>query len=235
MGDFQLALGIDEVSALLNVLSVTGNAQCKPGYQTASVRVDRPNDPAAFSAGSYTSTTGTVSVRQTLTPTDLWIRFGVVYGNSSGDAAGFLQVTTQFDVEQRARVVGQREVVVNPSITTTDLSYFPLTDFVPAVGASGVMAGFVVQDNESTYLEYQLFCRSANDTELPNAWTACEASYSNPAAGNSSRNSGALSIPAGVNVSTHHSLQFALGVRKKSGAAGNPRAQIRCFVALNYA
>ena len=84
----------------------------------------------------------------------------------------------------------------------------------------------MVVNNDSTYLEVQLVCRTANDVRAPNAWQTCEAAWDNPASGNSVRNTGALSAPAGANVSSNLLIQFGLAVRKKSGAAGNPRAEI---------
>ena len=78
-----------------------------------------------------------------------------------------------------------------------------------------------------SYLE----CRTAQDPRLPTAWVTCEAGWDIPAVGNSARNTGALSAPAGANATTNFLIQWGLAVRKKSGAAGNPRAEIAIAVA----
>jgi hypothetical protein len=73
-------------------------------------------------------------------------------------------------------------------------------------------------------------CRTANDPRAPNAWQTCEASYANPSAGNSVRNTSALSAPAGASITSYLLVQFGVAVRKKSGAAGNPMAEINVAV-----
>ena len=74
-----------------------------------------------------------------------------------------------------------------------------------------------------------------NDPRAPNAWQTMETAWANPASGNSKRNTGALSAPAGANVSTNFLIQIGVAVRKKSGAGGNPRAEMHAVVARSNA
>jgi hypothetical protein len=209
-----------------------------------------------------------------------WIRFGVASSNTSGVALGTADIVDlKVAYVDRSAKVGRGRVVINPGqISGTDTNYFELGEWTPTVGIDKVMAAIVVLDNESTYSEHQLVCRSAIDPRSTNAWQTMEAAWSNPAAGNcasavlrtdehpiparvgsgappptpppedspspgsplqsresvagatssldSVRNTTALSVPAGANASTNFLLQFGLAVRKKSGAAGNPRCEL---------
>jgi hypothetical protein len=233
---WMLCHGMSQVDALVNLRSLVGNFQAKPCYQTAPVRPALPDAPVLFSAGAYASAAGYTHWRETLgLTTKMYIRFGANVGNSTGTGLGSGELSLSFVPDSCAKLVGQGRVEVNPgSMTTTDLSYFPIGDFVPAIGVDKVMAGFVVLDNEATYLEYQLVCRSAKDPRAPNAWQTVEAAYANPAAGNSERNTTALSLPAGAALSSNLLVQFGVAARKKSGAAGNPRAEIVPQIALSY-
>lgn len=134
--------------------------------------------------------------------------------------------------DQCVSQVGTARIVINPGmVTTTDVNYFEIGGFAPTSGFGKIMGALTVTNNESTYLETQLVCRTAQDPRLPNAWVAVEAGYDNPAAGNTMRNTTALSAPAGANFSTNLLVQWGLAVRKKVGAAGNPRAQITVALA----
>jgi hypothetical protein len=191
-----VGMSLADVNLLLR--NVDGNYTAKPVYQTAAVRPDNPDAPVAFVSGAYVNTAGYTQFHESLSITDkLLIRFGVGYKNSSGTALGGAWTEPTVAVRQCGRVVGRGAAIINPGmISGTDLNYFPIGQFQPCVGLDKVMGAFVVMDNESTYLEYQLVIRTAKDPQAPNAWQTCEAGYSNPAAGNSERNTTLLSDPS---------------------------------------
>jgi hypothetical protein len=225
--------GMDAADFLMNTRDVTGNWQGKPCYQTAPVLPEFPDAPGVITSGSYVSSAGLTHFRETVSLTGkYWIRFGVASNNSAGVALGSAQVQLQVAPNQCMEQVGSGRIVINPGmVTTTDINYFEVGGWAPTSGLNKVMAALVVMNNESTYLEAQLVCRTAQDPRFPNAWLTCEAGWDNPASGNSARNTGALSAPAGANVTTNFLVQWGLAVRKKSGAAGNPRAEIAITVA----
>jgi hypothetical protein len=129
-------------------------------------------------------------------------------------------------------VIGGKEILVNPSMSVTDLSAFAISRWEPSVALSNLKAAFMVMDNANSGLEYQLLVRTCNDPSEPNAWVTAEASWANPSAGNSARNTGELSIPAGANLSSNHLIQLGVGVRKTGSS--NPRATLRVVSALKY-
>ncbi|MCB9685399.1 MAG: hypothetical protein H6738_22515 [Alphaproteobacteria bacterium] len=134
------------------------------------------------------------------------------------------------------RNTGDGNVSVNPGmISGTDIDDFAITGFDATIGLDEIMAAFAVMDNESDYLEYQLVCRTANDPRAPNAWQTMETGWTNPSSSNTLRNTGALSAPAGANVSSNFLIQFGVAVRKKSGAGGNPRAELHVAIARSNA
>ncbi len=221
--------GIATADLMVNVRNIVGACQVKPCYQTAAALIDYPDAPTVITAGSYLTAAGFGHFRETLGLTSkYWIRFGVASSNTSGVALGTADVVDlKVAYVDRSAEVGRGRVVINPGqISGTDTNYFELGEWTPTVGIDKVMAAIVFLDNESTYSEHQLVCRSAIDPRSPNAWQTMEAAWSNPAAGNSVRNTTALSVPAGANATTNFLLQFGLAVRKKSGAAGNPRCEL---------
>jgi hypothetical protein len=226
-------LGIATADLVLNVRNVENNWQGKPCYQTAAVLPEYPDGPTVITAGAYTSTAGFTHYRETLGLTaKYWIRFGVAASNTSGVSIGSANVELQVALDAKGEQVAMGKVVVNPGmISGTDTNYFDIGPFTPTVGFDKVMAAFVVMNNDSTYLELQLVCRTAIDPRAPNAWQTCEAGWDNPAAGNSVRNTTALSAPGGANMSSNLLVQFGVAARKKSGAVGNPRAEISVAIA----
>ena len=234
---WMLAHGMTAADALLNLQNVTGNWETIPASQTAAVLQTHPDAPAVFPSASYTSTEGYNHFRESTTLTGkYWVRFGVASKNSSGASLGSAEVEMQTAVAQCGDNVGTGTVSVNPGmISGTDINYFPITGFDATIGLDKVMAAFAVMDNESDYLEYQLVCRTANDPRAPNAWQTMEASWTNPSSSNTLRNTGALSAPAGANASSNFLIQFGVAVRKKSGAGGNPRAELHVAIARSNA
>ncbi|MCB9698728.1 MAG: hypothetical protein H6738_18245 [Alphaproteobacteria bacterium] len=234
---WMLVHGMGEVDVLLNVRDVTGNWQGKPCYQTATALPELPDSPTVFSGGSYVSSAGFTHFRETLSITDkYWIRFGVAASNTSGVNLGSAQVDMQVSHSQCGSQVALVKAVIHPGmISGTDTNVFEAGDFTPTIGFSKVMAAIVVMNNLSDYLEDQLFVRTANDPRAPNDWVACEAGWSNPASGNSQRNTTALSAPGGASVTSYLLMQFGIGARQKSGAGGNPRAEMYVAIARSNA
>jgi hypothetical protein len=231
--DWMLLHGMDAVDFLTNTRDLVGNWQGKPCYQTAAVLPEFPDTPGVITSGSYVTSATLTHFRETVSLTGkYWIRFGVACNLSSGLALGSAQVQLSVAPNQCVTQVGSGRIVINPgTVTTTDTNYFEVGGWDATSGFDKVMAALVVMNNESTYLETQLVCRTAQDPRFPNAWITCESGWDNPAAGNSARNTGALSAPAGANVTTNLLVQWGLAVRKKSGAAGNPRAEIVAAIA----
>lgn len=221
---------------VFNVRNVDGNWQAKPTYQTAAVSPEYPDSPQVFTSGSYANAgnSGFLMFRETLGLSGkMWIRFGIAASNSSGANLGSANVGMQVARSLSVAEAGRGRFVMNPGMFgSTDTNVLELGPFAPTVGLSKVMAAFGVMNNVSTYFEYVLMCRTANDPRAANAWVDCESGvWTNPAAGNSLRNTGALSAPAGANVSTNLLIQWGLGFRKKSGAAGNPSCEVTVLVA----
>jgi hypothetical protein len=235
--DWIRAHGVGAADFAMNVRNVVGSGQAKPCYQTAAVLTDYPDAPAVISTGSYVAAAGWTHYRETLSlTTKAWVRFGVASSNSAGTALGSVEADLVVSVLNRAYEVGALVIDVRPGqISGTDINYFVLGDWSPTLGIDTMMAAVVVLDNDSTYSENGLFCRTAIDPMQPNAWQGVEAAWNNPASGSSVRNTTALSLPAGANAATNLLVQFALGVRKKSGAAGNPRCQIIARVSRSNA
>jgi hypothetical protein len=117
-------------------------------------------------------------------------------------------------------------------MSSTDVNYAQLTGWQPAVGFSKCKAWFVVTENLSDYMEYQLVMRTANDPRAPNAWQTCEAGYTNPSSTNTERNTGELSAPAGANLTSNMFFQLGLAFRKEASAGGNPQALITATTAV---
>ncbi|MEQ1569633.1 MAG: hypothetical protein ABMA64_28620 [Myxococcota bacterium] len=236
--DFVLAAGLSLADVNLFLRSVSGSFQAKPVYQTATVRAENPDTPTVFPVGALTSAPGYTLFHQPLAFSgSLLVRFGLVYQNSSGTALGSAWADAPVAVRQCASVVASGRSLVQPGATsTTDVNYVPLGDFQPAVGLDKVMGAFVVLDNEGQHLEYQLAIRSAKDVRAPNPWFNAEGTvWSNPAVPNTERNTTSITLPTGVNLTNSMFFQMGLAYRKKSGATGNPRAQISAVTAGIYA
>ncbi len=229
--DWMVLHGLNTADALLNVRNRVGNWQGKPAYQLAAVRAEVPDAPALFSSGSMITTEGFTHFRQTtLSTTKLLVRLGVGYSNTAGTVLGMADVGATYAVRGCGGTLGRADLDLLPGEVGTDINYYPVGDWGPTVDFDKVMAVFSVEDNESSYLEYQLVVRTANDVRSPNTWQTVEAAWANPSTPNSERNATALSLPVGANATTNLLMQFGVAARKKSGAAGNPRAQVRALV-----
>jgi hypothetical protein len=235
--DYVLAPGTSHVDFLVLLREVTGNFQAKPCFQSADVQPENPNSPNLITTGSYTNSNGYIGYHETASFTSaLLVRHGLAYKNSTGTALGSAIAQLTVASRQCGEVIGTDSTMIQPGMTTTtDINYVPIGKFKPIVGLDQLMGAFVIIDNESTYLEYQLAIRTAKDPRAPHSWQTMEAAWANPEEGNSERNSTLLSIPAGANLTANMYFQAGIAFRKKSGAAGNPRAQIQAIVAATYA
>ena len=220
--------GLSVADFLVNFRDLVGSPQVKPAYQTAAVLKELPDSPTVITNGSYVTTASFTHFRESLSlTTKYWIRFGVAASNTSGVALGSGEVEQQVTLDQIPEVLGAERLVINPGqISGTDTNVFEVGEWSPTVGLDKVMAAIAVMDNLSTYLEVSLHVRTCKVPSQPNGWVQVEAAWDNPASGNSARNTTALALPAGANASTNFLFQLGLGVRKKSGAAGNPRAEL---------
>ena len=220
----------------VNIVNVTGNFQCRPATQLAAVRTDAPSAPSPWS-GSVVSTAAHHHFSESNVggTGNLYAQFGVAYELSSGSGLGAAQVILTPTLKSCVRMLPSSQIMVNPGmVTTTDINCQAMTQFLPAVGLSLVKCAFIVTDNASDYLEYQLMMRSAVNPNAPNAWQTVEAGWDNPSSSADERNTGELSAPAGASLSSNLLFQLGVGFRMKSGAGGNPRAVIRAIPAVVY-
>jgi hypothetical protein len=233
--DFMLAAGMTDCDARLNLRNVVANGQGKPCRQFARVRAENPEDPEVWVDGAYTNVEAFTPFHDTLSVTDmLLVRFGVAFSNSSGSALGSANAGCVYTFKRCGRVFGSANLSLYTNMLTADTGQtlvLELGGWHPAAGLTKLMAGLMVGDNSSTYLETILMLRSAVDPRAPNAWVEVEAAWNNPAAGFSERNTTALNVPAGINLTDNFLVQAGVGLRKKSAAAGNPRAMIQAMCA----
>jgi hypothetical protein len=227
--------GLSEVDFSVDLLAVDGDADAEvmPGAQTAAVRTDNPDSPAAIS-GSYVSTAGPHHFSDTLAATSkAFVRFGMMYRLKTGESGqAAIQAGLSVAGQQCGRLLPARAIDVQPWIANTDQNTFAISDWIPTVGLSKVLAAFMVLDNANNGLEYQLIVRTCNNVGEPNSWQLAEGSWTNPSTGNSERHTGELSVPAGANLSSNHRLQVGVAVRKTG--SNNPRATIRVLGGLVY-
>ncbi|MCB9684201.1 MAG: hypothetical protein H6738_00375 [Alphaproteobacteria bacterium] len=238
MTEWLLCHGIPSADVMVNIRNIVNNWQVEPVYQTAPVLTEYPDSPTVFTSVSPHSSAGFHMDRETLgLTTKYWIRFGYAASNSSGVSIGTADVAATAAYGVFGKEVGRGKIVINPGmISGTDTNYFEIGGWTPTVDFSKMMAALVVMNNLSTYMEVQLVCRTAMDPRAPNAWQECEGgTWDTPASGTSVRNTTALSAPVGAAFSTNLLVQFGLAVRKKSGAGGNPMADIYVAVSASYA
>lgn len=235
--DWVPALGVDAAAVALNLRNLTGQFGGRPYYETADVSTDKPNAPTDFSA-AVASSAGYTNYRQTLSITSsFWVRFGAAHANASGTTLGTAEVGLQVTLQSCSRMFGTAQFSIHPgTVSSSDINVFTATNWEPAVGLAKLMAAITVMNNASTYLEYQLYMRTALDQRAPNGWVAMEGgTWTNPSTANTERNTTALSVPAGANITDNVWFQLGVAFRKKSGAGGNPQADIAIVSAGSYA
>jgi hypothetical protein len=230
--------GITDLDFAVTLLSLDGDAAAEviPAVQLAAVRSDAPDSPGAIT-GSWVSTANTHHLSDTLSAgSKFLIRLGLAYKLKAGESGvAIVQAKLSPAVQQCGRILPGKEIDVSPFMTVTDGAHFPISGWEPTVGLSKIKAAFLVMDNSNTDLTSSASSRTTSacdDPAEPNSWQAAEA-WANPASGNSERNTGEVSVPAGANLASHHLVQLGVGVRAKT-AGTNPRATIRVVGALKY-
>jgi hypothetical protein len=227
--------GVGDLDFAVTLLSLDGDADAEviPAVQLTAVRSDAPDSPGAIT-GTWVSTAATHHFSDTLSAgSKFLVRLGLAYKLKAGESGvAIVQAKLSPAVQQCGRILPGKQIDVSPFMTVTDGAYFPISGWEPTVGLSKIKAAFLVMDNSNTDLEYVLLARTCDDPAEPNSWQAAEA-WANPASGNSERNTGEVSVPAGANLSSHHLVQLGVGVRAKT-AGTNPRATIRVVGALKY-
>lgn len=229
--------GLSTLDFAMRISNLAGSIEVKPAVQMAEVRPDSPNAATAITAGAYQAADGIDHFQETVTgSTKLLYRVGVMHKLSTGSSLGSAEIVLDAAQQLCGQTLRQTAVPVNPGqISGTDINYAELSGWLPAVGLDKIKAAFMVVDNESDYLEYQLVIRSAVDRRQPNAWQTAEASWTNPSSTNTERNTAELSVPAGASITSNQFFQLGVAFRKKSGAGGNPRASILATPAVKYA
>jgi hypothetical protein len=234
MSGWMPVTGIDALDFQFNVLSKSGNFQGKPGVQLATVRTDEPDAPAAITDGSYATGTGFTHYREPLIASAAaFYRVGLMYRSSSGDATA--QVQMGVTRSQCGQTYAPRSITITPGmLDTTEQSYFPITDFIPLVGAEKVKAMFIVTDNESNYLKYRLVARSATDPNAPNARFPVETAWTGPTTPNTGRNTSEQDLPSDVGFDKTDNSLMQLGVAVLRTGGNQARATIMAMGAVRY-
>ena len=229
LGEPRLAAGMQEVGFDVNVLQASGNLEVLPGYLYYPTRSDRPSPPATAVTGSYVSSTTRHAFHEDLSgTTDQFYVAPVLFYKLSSAGQGNGLVTVRTSWKSSGRMLGTRDVVVNPNNSTDDVMYFPVTGWVPALGADKVMASIVATDVNNAYVRTQLGVRTATDPAQPSTVSTLEGAFDNPGSGNDSRNTGELSL----SLSTTNFFQLVLMVKKNAGGDDNSRAIFRVSSAL---
>jgi hypothetical protein len=189
-------------------------------------------NPSVVTTGSYATSQGRYVYREDLsgTTTKFYVAPVLLYKASSGLGSGMAKVRATWKTS--GVVLGSRDIVVHPSTDGTDKMYFPISGFHPTLGVSKIMASIQAMDVNNAYVQDRLAIRTALDPAQPNAIVDCETGWNTPGAGNSSRNTGQVSVPAGANLSTNNFLQLMLAVRKSDAGQNNAHAYYRVTSAL---
>jgi hypothetical protein len=226
------ATGLDALDFQMNLLAISGSFEAKPGIQLAEVRTDVPDAPSAVSGGSYKTTEGFHHFRGALTAAGkAFYRVGIMYKASSGDATA--QVQMGVTRSQCGQTFPPQQVSIHPGmLDPTAISYFPITAFIPLVGATKLKAMFIVTDNSS--LKYKLVARSATDPNAPNPWVAVETPWTDPASGNSERNTSEQDVPSDTDFDASANSLMQLGVAVLRAGAGQARGTITAMAAVRY-
>lgn len=232
VGDARPAAGMQSVGFDINLMQISGTVGVIPGLLWFETRPQRPDSaPVAFT-GSYVNTTGHHAFQQSVTSTtDKFFVAPVLFYKLSSAGVGTAMVQVKPTYQTAGRALGTRDVVVNPLNGTDASSYFPLTGWQPALGASKVMASVVAMGVNNGNVQTALGIRTAVDASEPADVELCE-SWDTPGTGNSARNTGQLSIPGAANITTSNLFQLVLAVRKSSSGSANSLATFRASTAL---
>jgi hypothetical protein len=235
-GVWRSSTGIDAADFNVNVQSLVGDIEVKPGLQFAAVRTDKPDGAAAIGAGSYTSATGFVHYRENISAAGKFFVRPVLFYRIKSTGSGLGQAQLEMEVIWKScgAVIGAQTILIQPFMDlTTDLSYFPITDYQPTLGMDKVKAAILYIDPMNANYEDQLAMRTCKDRSAPNSWQLVEGAYNAGSASNAERNTGEYSAPTGAAVATNPLFQLGLAVRRTG--SGNPRVTIRAAGAVRRA
>jgi hypothetical protein len=228
------------VCGLADIRVFFGNTAVQPvggtfsqisGFQTATIRTDRPNDWSAWGTPVAGGGSTTYNGLGSSIGTHYWVRFGVGMKNDEGSAdLKPMNVTARAQVTVRTygRSIGKTETTLltrNGGTAGFDNTILPVTGWLPTMGLKKVAASVEMTSRVkegSIDFEYRLVWRSAADSEVPSAWAAVDATWINTATANSTWCSGEIGTePANTNVNTQ------LGIEYKGGAG---QAYVRMFL-----
>lgn len=188
----------------------------RPGYQLAAVRPDNPSNPVPI--GSATTTDGWTRFAPgipTLSGSLFW-RFGIFYSATGGLGAADVELDTS--VNDLGKVLGTRQIEVQPYNDNSDTAVFAVTPWFAPPGYKFTKAGILISSSATATLQTQLFARFGNDRGAPNggAWTALEAGFTTAPTENSERNTGPLSV---AGFGSYQWAQLGLGVKRSASPA----------------
>lgn len=232
VGDARPAAGMQKVSFDLSLM-MASNLSVKPGLLWFATRSNVPdNSVTTVTAGSNATSQGRYVYQEDLSATTnkFYVAPVLQYKASSGLGTGLAQV--QANWMSSGKSLGSRDIVVPPATDGTDKSYYPITGWHPTLGADKLMASIIAMDVNNAYVQERLAIRTALDPTQPNAIEDCETGWNTPGAGNSARNTGQVSIPAGADITTNNYFQLLVAVRKSDAGQNNARAFFRATAAL---
>jgi hypothetical protein len=232
VGDVRPAAGLDSVSFDVNLM-VANNLSVKPGLLWFATRATHPdNSVDTVTTGGYATSQGRYVYQQDLSGTTnkFCVAPVLTYKASSGLGSGMARVQATW--KSSGVPLGARDVVVHPSTEGTDKMYFPLTGWHSTLGVDTIMASIIAMDVNNGYVQDRLAIRTALEPSEPNSIVDCESGWNTPGAGNSARNTGLVSVPAGANLSTNNVFQLMLAVRKSDAGQNNARAYYRVASAV---
>jgi hypothetical protein len=163
--------GLDFLKAVWKARVVTGNFQCQPAVQLVSVRIDKPDSPAAVATtlvGAGETCTGVVNVSAD-TDDKLYMRCGIAYSLTSGTTMGSADVTLEVTYESCGSMVG----VLNDQYyaTSTTSVAKPISKFLSALAAQKIKLGVIVSGLTGNIQWRPVWRKATTSTETPGAWT----------------------------------------------------------------
>ena len=229
--------GISVADFLLRIVSATEPCELKPGVQIARARTDHPDPGQVIASGESVESVGLHHFREIPDwGVGAFVRFGFV-GRLRGARRPPSVVEAELDVvlQECGEVLGTKTVEVQPFAMGSDeedAAIVPITDWKPTVGVASVKGVFVLLDNVSGALMYQLVARTAQDRMEPESWSALEA-WQRPQPGNSERNTGERPVPD--TFAQRHLFQLGVAFRRTPMAENNPRCLLHTLAHSRFA
>jgi hypothetical protein len=206
----------------------------KPALQFAAIRVDRPEDGAAITAGSAITAPNVIHFQETLSASSMFFfRRGIGYRLTAGSFV-WVEGTLYTAFRSLGHVLPPEELVFNPTNDTSDVCYFPLVGgkALPISQVDSIKYVVIGMGNLSATMEWRPAARAFNDPLARGAWTDLD-SWHNPQAINFAANTGAVALTA-LSITTKQWLELALAVRKSQTGDSNSRCIFHVIPALKY-